>query len=37
MSRFSNTLAYKHLIGYRRPLFWNEWWHLVDIQKDEAP
>ena len=37
MNRISNTLAYKHLIGYRRPLFWNEWWHLVDIQKDEAP
>jgi ABC-type transport system substrate-binding protein len=37
MHRFSNTLAYKYLIGYRRPLFWNEWWHLVDIQKDAAP
>ena len=19
------------LIGYRRPLFWSEWWHLVDV------
>jgi ABC-type transport system substrate-binding protein len=35
LNRISNTLAYKHLIGYRRPLFWNEWWHLVDIQKDD--
>jgi hypothetical protein len=21
------------LIGYRRPLFWNEWWHMVDIDR----
>jgi hypothetical protein len=19
------------VVGYRRPLFWQEWWHLVDI------
>jgi hypothetical protein len=19
------------VIGYRRPLFWQEWWHMVDI------
>jgi hypothetical protein len=18
------------VVGYRRPLFWNEWWHMVD-------
>jgi len=17
--------------GYRRPVYWNEWWHMVDI------
>jgi hypothetical protein len=19
------------LLGWRRPLFWNEWWHFVDM------
>ncbi len=36
LSRISNVLYHQHLVGYRRPLFWNEWWHWVDIQK-EAP
>jgi ABC-type transport system substrate-binding protein len=27
-------LAQRELVGYRRPLFWQEWWHYVDI---EAP
>ena len=34
LHRYANSLAYKHLVGFRRPLFWNEWWHLVDIRKD---
>jgi hypothetical protein len=21
------------LIGYRRPLFFNDWWHMVDIDE----
>jgi ABC-type transport system substrate-binding protein len=24
-------LAAREVIGYRRPLFWQEWWHCVDI------
>lgn len=20
------------VVGYRRPLFWNEWWHMVDVE-----
>ena len=36
LHRMANSLAYKHLIGFRRPLFWNEWWHLVDIRRDES-
>ena len=24
------------LIGYRRPLFWQEWWHYVDIDRGIA-
>jgi ABC-type transport system substrate-binding protein len=23
--------------GYRRPLFWSEWWHLVDIDLAKKP
>ena len=34
LSRISNVLYHQHLVGYRRPLFWNEWWHWVDIQKE---
>ena len=37
LSRYSNDLTYGHLVGYRRPLFWTEWWHVVDIQKDQRP
>jgi ABC-type transport system substrate-binding protein len=29
--RISNTLMQPQLIGYRRPVFWQEWWHMVDI------
>ncbi|WP_284618333.1 ABC transporter substrate-binding protein [Aquabacterium humicola] len=25
------------VIGYRRPLFWNEWWHMVDIDNSKRP
>ena len=31
LHRISNMLNYKHLIGHRRPLFWTEWFHMVDI------
>jgi len=37
LSRISNDLAYRHLVGHRRPLFWTEWWHMVDIEKDATP
>ena len=29
--RFDADLMQPWLVGYRRPLFWNEWWHVVDI------
>ena len=32
--RISNDLTQPRLVGYRRPLFWQEWWHMVDV--DEA-
>ena len=32
--RISTDLWYPWLIGYRRPPFWNEWWHLVDVDPE---
>jgi ABC-type transport system substrate-binding protein len=29
--RLSTDMWYDHVIGFRRPLFWQDWWHLVDI------
>ncbi len=29
--RISTDVWYPWLIGYRRPPFWNEWWHMVDV------
>ena len=35
--RISTDMWYPWLIGYRRPLFWSEWWHLVDIDVTKRP
>jgi ABC-type transport system substrate-binding protein len=31
MHRISNDLVHPWLIGFRHPVFWTEWWHMVDI------
>jgi ABC-type transport system substrate-binding protein len=31
--RMDPDLWHPWVIGFRRPLFWNEWWHLVDIDE----
>ena len=31
IERLSLDMAYPQLVGYRRPVFWNQWWHYVDI------
>jgi len=33
--RIVTDMAYPWLVGYRRPVFWQEWWHTVDIDLDE--
>ena len=33
--RQSVDMAYGHVIGYRRPTFWQEWWQYVDIETME--
>ncbi len=36
LARISNDVTQPALIGYRRPLFWNEWWHLADLDRGAA-
>ena len=31
--RISNNLVQPWLVGYRRPLAWNDWWHMADIDE----
>jgi len=31
LHQYADMLAQPWLSGYRRPLFWYDWWHLVDI------
>jgi ABC-type transport system substrate-binding protein len=35
--RFNNDITHPWLLGYRRPQFWNEWWHVVDIDHPKRP
>ncbi|MBI5259362.1 MAG: bicyclomycin resistance protein [Burkholderiales bacterium] len=35
--RLEIDLAHPWVIGYRRPLFWSNWWHLVDIDLARQP
>lgn len=35
--RIQNDLVQPWVIGYRRPVFWNEWWQHVDIDLAKAP
>ena len=33
----ATDMAYPWLIGYRRPVFWNDWWQYVDIDESAKP
>jgi ABC-type transport system substrate-binding protein len=35
--RYNNDITHPWLLGYRRPQFWNEWWHVVDIDHPKRP
>ena len=37
LNRVSTDMAQPWLIGYRRALFWQEWWHMVDIDTGKRP
>jgi ABC-type transport system substrate-binding protein len=30
--RIITDLSQPWVVGYRRPVFWQEWWHMVDIE-----
>ncbi len=30
--RITADMMVAGLVGYRRPLWWNEWWHMVDLE-----
>ncbi|MBL8363393.1 MAG: bicyclomycin resistance protein [Rubrivivax sp.] len=32
LHQYADVLTQPWLEGYRRPLFWNHWWHLVDVE-----
>jgi ABC-type transport system substrate-binding protein len=34
MHHYADVLAHGWLVGYRRPVFWYDWWHLVDIDPE---
>jgi hypothetical protein len=31
----ANDIVHSQLIGYRRPLFWLDWYHKVDIDESQ--
>ena len=35
--RYINDMAQPWVIGYRRPLFWNEYWQYIDIDAARRP
>jgi ABC-type transport system substrate-binding protein len=37
LHRIVTDMAQPWLIGYRRPLYWQEWWHMVDIDTAKLP
>ena len=37
LHQYVDVLAHPWLDGYRRPLFWNEWWHMADVDAVRRP
>ena len=35
--RIASDLSHPWLVGYRRPLFWTDFWQYVDIDTDLRP
>ncbi len=37
LNRVSIDMAQPQVIGYRHPVFWQDWWHYVDIDDSRRP
>jgi ABC-type transport system substrate-binding protein len=37
LHQYTDVLAQPWLHGYRRPLFWNDWWQRVDVDMSRRP
>ncbi len=37
LNRVSVDMAQPQVVGYRHPVFWNDWWHYVDIDTSRRP
>ena len=37
LNRLALDMSYPQLIGYRRPVFWLDWWQYVDIDDTLRP
>ncbi|HEX6707617.1 MAG TPA: ABC transporter substrate-binding protein [Albitalea sp.] len=37
LNRISTDMLQPWVVGYRRPVFWQEWWHYVDIDDSRRP
>jgi ABC-type transport system substrate-binding protein len=35
--RYINDMAHPWVMGFRRPVFWNDWWQYVDIDTSRLP
>jgi ABC-type transport system substrate-binding protein len=35
--RIYTDMAHPWMTGYRRPLFWNRWWHMIDVDAARQP
>ena len=37
LNRVSIDMAQPQVVGYRHPVFWQDWWHYVDIDPSRVP
>jgi ABC-type transport system substrate-binding protein len=35
--RLEGEVQHPWVVGYRKPLFWQEWWHMIDIDQSKRP
>ncbi len=31
LNRLTLDMTHKRVVGYRRPVFWQDWWQFVDL------